>query len=154
METDQEHVNAKVSRLLLGMFFVIAGVLHFVFTPDYMKIMPPWLPWHRGLVLVSGLFEIAGGLGVVWPLTRRWAGAGLVALCLAVLPANVQMLLDAQVAGASAIWVVLLWLRLPLQFLLIGWIWRATHRRAVETEMNPALDVAPVRRESPSRFSR
>jgi uncharacterized membrane protein len=150
MGADQEHVNAKVSRLLPGMFFVIAGILHFVFTPDYMKIMPPWLPWHRGLVLVSGACEIAGGLGVLWHLTRRWAGYGLIALCLAVLPANVQMLLDAQVAGASAIWLALLWLRLPLQFLLIGWIWRATHRRVVETD----VDVALGHRESPSRFSR
>ena len=125
-------MNGKVSRLLLGLFFVIAGVLHFVFTPDYMKIMPPWLPRHQGLVLVSGVFEIAGGLGVLWHLTRCWAGYGLIALCLAVLPANVQMLLDAQVAGVSTIWLALLWLRLPLQFLLIGWIWRATRRRAVQ----------------------
>lgn len=116
----------KTSRRLLALFFVTAGVLHFVFTPGYTDIIPAWLPWPRMLVIVSGLCEIAGGLGVLWPPTRRWAGYGLIALCLAVLPANVQMLLDAQAAGDSAAWIAALWLRLPLQVLLIAWIWRAT----------------------------
>lgn len=123
-----------VSRRLLGLFFVVAGVLHFVFMPSYVAVMPPWLPWHRALVIVSGLCEIAGGLGVLWPRTRRWAGYGLIALCVAVLPANVQMLLDAQAAPAayvSTVWLALLWLRLPLQGLLMFWIWRATRGRSV-----------------------
>jgi uncharacterized membrane protein len=91
------------SRLLLALFFVAAGVLHFVFMPNYIAIMPPWLPAHRLLVVISGLCEIAGGVGVLWQGTRCWAGYGLIALCVAVLPANVQML-------------------------LIAWIWRATRR--------------------------
>jgi len=123
-------MQGNISRLLLGLFFVIAGVFHFVFLPSYMKIMPPWLGWHRVLVIVSGACEIAGGLGVLWPHTRRWAGNGLMALCIAVLPANIQMLLDAQAAGASVAWLTLLWIRLPLQCLLIAWIWQATRRRA------------------------
>ena len=121
-------MNFNVSRLLLALFFVCAGVLHFVFMPAYIKIIPPWLPWHQALVIVSGACEIAGGLGVPWQGTRRWAGYGLIALCLAVLPANVQMLLDARAAGASTLWQALLRLRLPLQCLLIAWIWRATRR--------------------------
>ena len=121
-------MNGRVSRRLLALFFVIAGVLHFAFTADYMKIMPPWLPWHRALVIISGACEIAGGLGVLRQRTRRWAGGGLIALCVAVLPANVQMLLDARAAGASSLWLALLWLRLPLQLLLVAWIWRATRR--------------------------
>lgn len=116
------------SRLLLALFFVVAGVLHFVFMPGYIRIVPPWLPSPRMLVIVSGLCEIAGGLGVLAPATRRWAGVGLIALCVAVLPANVQMLTDAQAAGAAPVWITLLALRLPLQLLLIAWIWRATQR--------------------------
>jgi uncharacterized membrane protein len=119
-------MTRNISRLLLALFFIVAGMLHFVFTPNYMKIMPPWLPWHLALVVVSGLCEIAGGLGVLWDRTRRWAGYGLIALCVAVLPANVQMLLDAQSAGASAPWLAALWARLPLQLVLVWWIWRAT----------------------------
>ena len=94
--------------------------------PGYMKIVPSWLRWHRALVVISGLCEIAGGLWVQRRSTRNWAGYGLIALCLAVLPANVQMLLDAQATGASALWLTLLWVRLPLQCLLIAWIWQAT----------------------------
>jgi uncharacterized membrane protein len=63
--------------------------------------------------------------------TQHWAGLGLVALSLAVLPANVQMFLNAQVDGVSATWLALLLLRLPLQLLLIWWIWHATRARCV-----------------------
>lgn len=119
----------RLSRLLLTAFFVIAGTLHFVLVPAYMRIMPPWLPWHYQLVLVSGACEIAGGLGVLWPRMRHMAGWGLLLLCMAVLPANLQMLLNYHQAGAPAWQQVLLVLRLPLQILLMAWIWIATRHR-------------------------
>ena len=114
------------SRALLALFFIVAGCLHFVFPANYMRVMPPWLPAHLSLVLVSGGFEILGGIGVLLPRVRRIAGIGLILLSLAVLPANVQMWLNAQVAGSALGWQVVLLLRLPLQLLLIYWIWRAT----------------------------
>jgi uncharacterized membrane protein len=114
------------SRALLSVFFIAAGVLHFIFPAAYMKVMPPWLPAHLSLVLVSGGFEILGGVGVLLKPVRRWAGYGLILLALAVLPANVQMLLNALADGTATVWLVLLGLRLPLQLLLIYWIWRAT----------------------------
>ncbi|MGY3040180.1 putative membrane protein [Rhodanobacter sp. TND4EL1] len=123
-------MQRSLPRWLLALFFVVAGMLHFLFIANYMAIMPAWLPWHRALVVISGLCEVAGGLGVLWHATRRWAGYGLIALCVAVLPANVQMLLNAQAAHASGGWLTLLWMRLPLQILLIAWIWHATRRRA------------------------
>jgi uncharacterized membrane protein len=122
-------MKRNLSRWLLALFFVVAGVFHFLFIANYEGIMPPWLAWHRALVIVSGLCEIAGGLGVLWHATRNCSRYGLIALCLAVLPANVQMLLNAQAAHASALWLTLLWMRLPLQILLIAWIWRATRPR-------------------------
>ena len=118
--------GALWSRGLLCGFFVIGGVLHFVFPANYMNIMPPWLPAHYALVLISGASEIAGGLGVLYAPTRRLAGWGLIALSVAVLPANLQMALNYQAAGAPQLQQALLWLRLPLQGLLIWWIWRAT----------------------------
>lgn len=120
----------RVSRLLLAIFFIVGGALHFVFPAMYMAIMPPWLPWHRGLVLVSGAFEMAGGLGVLPVATRRFAGIGLIALSIAVWPANLQMLLDANAAQKALWWQALLLLRLPLQLALIYWIWRATQKPA------------------------
>lgn len=117
------------SRLLLALFFITAGVLHFIFPVQYASTVPPWLPWHRELVAVSGLCEIAGGIGILPIRTRVAAGIGLILLCLAVFPANVQMLLDARQAGKAPWILALLWLRLPLQALLMMWIWSATFRR-------------------------
>ena len=108
------------------MFFVTAGVLHFVFPATYISVMPPWLGWHAALVAISGAAECAGGIGVLVPWTRRWAGWGLLALCVAVLPANVQMLIDGFAVGKSAWIIALLVVRLPLQALLMLWIWRAS----------------------------
>jgi len=115
-----------VSRGLIGVLFVVAGVLHFVVPDAYAAIVPRVLPSPRLLVLISGACEIAGGLGVLVPATRRLAGLGLLALLVAVLPANVQMLLDAHARGASAWWQLALVARLPLQVLLMWWVWRAT----------------------------
>lgn len=122
-------MQGQLSRILLAIFFIVAGCLHFIFPDAYMKVMPPWLPVHLTLVLVSGGFEILGGIGVLSKPLRRSAGLGLILLSLAVLPANVQMLLNALADGTATIWLVLLALRLPLQLLLIYWIWRTTQTR-------------------------
>jgi uncharacterized membrane protein len=112
------------------LLFVVAGALHFIAPGTYERIMPPYLPLHRELVYVSGALEIAGGLGLLDQRTRRIAGVGLILLLVAVWPANVQMLLDAQAARKPLWWVALLWARLPLQLMLIAWVWRASHHRA------------------------
>ncbi len=104
--------------------FVFAGVMHFVIPGAYLGVMPPWLPHPRALILLSGACEVAGGLGLLHPRTRRAAGWGLVLLLLAVWPANFQMLSNADSPAAQA----LLLLRLPLQPLLMWWVWRISHR--------------------------
>jgi uncharacterized membrane protein len=110
-------------RGLLAATFVTAGVLHFTSPETYLRVMPPYLPYPRTLVLVSGAAEIAGGLGVLVPRLRRAAGWGLVALLVAVFPANVHMALNPdQIAGLN-IAPMLLWLRLPFQAVLIAWVW-------------------------------
>lgn len=119
-------MRGRASRLLLAAIFVFAGVMHFVIPASYVGIMPPWLPWHRELVYLSGVAEIAGGLGLLIGRTRRAAGIGLVLLLLAVWPANLQMLLDARATGASPAYQAVLWLRLPLQLVLVWWVWRAS----------------------------
>ncbi len=115
-----------MSRKLLGSLFVGAGALHFVSPRTYERIMPHYLPLHRELVYLSGALEILGGLGLFPERTRRFAGIGLVLLLLAVWPANVQMLLDARAAGKPLWWVALLWARLPLQVVLMVWVWRSS----------------------------
>jgi uncharacterized membrane protein len=119
-------IGARRSRIVLAAIFAFAGTMHFVIPDQYAAIMPPWLPLHRALVYLSGVLEIAGGIGLLVPRTRRAAGIGLVLLLLAVWPANLQMLLDAREADAPAWQQALLLLRLPLQLVLIAWVWRAS----------------------------
>ena len=123
-------VNSSFSRTLLGVSFVAAGALHFLAPDAYERIMPPYLPLHRELVYLSGAFEILGGLGMLSERTRPVAGIGLIVLLLAVWPANLQMLLDARAADKPSWWIALLWARMPLQILLMWWVWRASHPRA------------------------
>ena len=114
------------TRTLTGLAFVVAGGLHFAAPAIYEEIMPPYLPLHRELVYLSGAAEMLGGAGLLPQRTRRPAGIWLVLLLIAVLPANVQMLLDARAAKKPPWWVALLWLRLPIQPLLMWWVWKTS----------------------------
>jgi uncharacterized membrane protein len=120
-------VGASFSRTLLGLLFVVAGALHFRAPEVYEQIMPSYLPLHRELVYLSGALEIAGGLGLLPRRTRHAAGVGLILLLIAVWPANLQMLLDARAAQQPLWWLALLWVRLPLQVVLIVWVWGASN---------------------------
>ena len=115
-------MGSSFSRTLTGLIFVLAGLLHFLSPDTYERIMPSYLPLHRELVYLSGACEVLGGLGLFPQRTRAAAGIGLILLLISVLPANVQMLLDARAAGKPAWWTALLWLRLPLQLALIAWV--------------------------------
>ncbi len=116
-------------RTLLALAFIAAGVLHFVKPAPYLAIMPPWLPAHALLVQLSGVAELAGGIGLLLERWRRSAGIGLIVLLVMILPANVQMLLNDQARGAPTREITLLWLRLPLQILLIAAVWSVSLRR-------------------------
>ncbi|MEO1288309.1 MAG: DoxX family protein [Chloroflexota bacterium] len=107
---------------ILGIVFIGAGVLHFVSPKFYLAIMPPYLPFHRELVYLSGFFEILGGIGVLIPRYRKWAGIGLIALMLAVYPANIYMAMNPEKFPNIPKWGF--YARLPLQFVIIGIIYR------------------------------
>jgi uncharacterized membrane protein len=121
-------LSPAASRIVLAALFAFAGTMHFIIPGQYERIMPPALPLHRELVLLSGALEIAGGIGLLVPRTRRAAGIGLILLLIAVWPANLQMLLAARTAGASPLAQALLLLRLPLQLVLMAWVWHASRR--------------------------
>jgi len=124
-------VLARLKRPLLyvmGPLYVVAGVMHFVVPELYVQIVPPQLPWPLGLVYLSGLAEIAVGVGVLVPRTRRVAAWGLVLLLLAVFPANVYMATSGVVveggpAGFGDPSMAARWGRLPLQIPLLLWAW-------------------------------
>lgn len=113
------------SLVLIAAIFIAAGALHFVRPALYARIVPPFLPFSMALVYVSGEAEILGGIGVLIPSLRTWAGIGLIALLIAVFPANLYMALVPERAGlgVAPVW---LWLRLPLQIVLIAWVWWTT----------------------------
>lgn len=124
----------RASLLLLGPLFVVAGLNHFLNPTFYLAIMPPYLPAHELLVAASGALEIAGGIGVLAPRTRVWAGRGLALLLVAVFPANVHMAMNPDLFPTVPSW--LLYLRLPLQGVLIGgalWATTESHRPTEES---------------------
>jgi|SRR6185436_11515649 len=117
-----------VSRYIFGLFFVLAGVNHFVSPAFYLNIMPPYLPWHLALVYISGIAEI--GLGLLL-LFRRWAVVaawGLIALLVAVFPANLHMAMHPNLYPSLP--PLGLWLRLPIQGVLIAWAYWYTRPEA------------------------
>jgi uncharacterized membrane protein len=121
----------RIGVLLAAIFYVVAGALHFLKPEPYLRVMPPYIPWHVAMVRVSGVFEILGGLGLLVPETRRAAAWGLIALLIAVFPANIYMATHPIDAGAVSIAPVLRWARLPLQLLLALWLLWYTRPRLV-----------------------
>ena len=110
----------QAARVVVCLWFFVGGIAHFALTELEMSIVPAWLPAHRLLVLASGGFELLGALGLAWPAARRLAGWGLIALTIAVTPANVYMLQHAELFPAVPYWALVV--RLPLQAALIGCI--------------------------------
>ena len=112
--------------VIVFLWFLIGGIAHFALTDLEMRIVPPYIPWHRAAVLVSGVFELIGAIGLLSPSTRRAAGWLLFAVTIAVTPVHVWML---QTADS---WQVPYWAlvaRLPLQVaLLVLIVWTTTPR--------------------------
>jgi uncharacterized membrane protein len=120
----------RISQRLLAAFFAFAGVMHFLIPKSYEATVPPQSPVPpKEAVQISGIAEVAGGLAVLDPRTRllgRWC---LLGLLLAVFPANVYMAIKPEeIRGLDTERVKpwMLWARLPLQPLMMIWVWRAT----------------------------
>ena len=122
----------RIARILVSLFFIYVGVLHFATPAPFLAIMPPALPWHLELVYISGFFEILGGLGLIWSRTRKSAAWGLILLLMAVYPANIHMLINEVYLPGMKGEKWMLWARMPVQFvfafavLWTGEIWPKT----------------------------
>lgn len=120
-----------ILRAVLALAMTSVGILHFVSPEPFVHIVPAALPAPLALVYISGVAEIAGGIGVMIPKLRRAAGLGLIALFIAVFPANINMALNNIPLGNDPVPTWALWARLPFQFLFIGWAyWVAGSRRS------------------------
>ena len=118
-------VGKLVGRCAFAALFVLGGVGHFVVPDFYVKMMPPYLPWHRPLVLVSGAAEIALGALLLAPESRRYAAWGLVALLVAVFPANIYVYQHQAMFPLPPLAHLI---RLPVQGVLILWALSYTKR--------------------------
>lgn len=116
-------IAKRILRWVLTVFMVAAGANHFVSPAPYLAMMPAEIPTslHAPLVYLSGIAEILGGLGLVLAATRRLAAWGLIALYVAIFPANLNMALNQLPLGTTPVAPWLLWARLPLQLVLIAW---------------------------------
>jgi uncharacterized membrane protein len=110
-----------VFRGLLGAGMIGIGIAHFAMPEPFVKMMPAALPWPLFLVYLSGAAEIAGGAGLFVPRLRRAASWGLIALYVAVFPANLNMAINQIPLGEFRPSSFALWARLPLQVVFIVW---------------------------------
>ena len=119
-----------VGLVILGLFYVVAGINHFRSPLSYVAIMPSYILWPLVMIYISGVAEILGGIGVlvpdgfVFPRMRAFAAWGLVLMLIAVLPVHINMCLHPEQFPGVPLWAI--WLRLPLQLPLIRWAWRYT----------------------------
>jgi uncharacterized membrane protein len=120
------------SKVFLAALMVGAGGMHFISPDFYLKIMPSYLPLHRELVFLSGVFEVALGALLLIPRFSRLAAWGIIALLIAVFPANIYVYQNQDVLAAPPVFHLL---RLPLQGVFILWAyWHS--RRFTVTESN------------------
>lgn len=111
----------EISMYIMASLYILAGLNHFWKPKFYLKIMPPYLPYHLPLVYLSGVFEAAFGAMLLFPTTQSIGAWGIIAVLIGVFPANVYMLTSYK--GKRKGYRAMLWLRLPLQILLIYWAW-------------------------------
>jgi len=117
-------VTKRTLLFVMAIFYVIAGANHFVHPEVYMPMMPPYLPWHRMLISLSGAAEIGLGIAVLNPSFRHAAAWGLILMLIAIFPANIHIALyDVPIFGRTAGFGMWNWVRVPFQAVLIAWAW-------------------------------
>jgi len=137
MTAVREHARTAL-RWLLAAFFTMAGIGHFTETAFFVEIVPDYLPAPEALVYISGVAEIAGGIGLLIPRVRRAAGWGLLALLVAVFPANIDMAVNPKPLEHAPEWMssdptpAARWGRLPFQLVFAAGVWWVTLARRPE----------------------
>ncbi len=113
----------KIALYIMAAFFVFAGTSHFTQKRFFMKAMPPYIPYHEAMVILSGIAEIILGLGLLFQQSKNYAAWGIILLLIVVFPANIYMATSGRFKKIPQ-WM--LWLRLPLQIVLIWWAYLYT----------------------------
>lgn len=113
----------ELLRVILSIAIIVVGVTHFIKPEQYARIVPPQLPYPFELVYISGFFEILGGIGLLIPFVSVAAAWGLIALFIAVFPANINQAINSIPIDGIPHHPYLYWVRLPFQAVLITWAW-------------------------------
>ncbi len=124
------HIIKLMLKYLLALGFVLAGLYHFINPSFYSKVMPPFLPAPLFLIRLSGVFEIVLGILLLIPKFTRLAAWGLIALLIAVFPANVYMAMNTEIFFEFS--PTALYLRLPLQLLFLAWAFWFTRQKNLD----------------------
>lgn len=127
-------------RGLLGVLMVLAGLVHFVNPEPYLMIMPDYLPWHAALVFISGVLEVLLGAALFVPKLRALAGWGLIALFVAVLPANLWMATEGIQPPGMEMSPTGAWVRVAFQAVFIYWAWAVTRPDADQAAVAQGRD--------------
>ncbi len=114
----------NLSLYIMSGLYILAGINHFWHPKIYLRIMPDYIPYHRQMVIISGMAEIVLGVALLFPLSREWAAWGIIALLIAIFPANIEQLRTKKARLGLPLWAI--WLRLPMQLFLICWAWLYT----------------------------
>jgi uncharacterized membrane protein len=122
------NIVKEVFRVLLSAFIIVAGVLHFVKPEPFVRIVPSQLPYPLEIVYISGFFEILGGVGLLIPPVSQSAAWGLIALFIAVFPANINQAVNNIALEGIPHNQLLYYARLPFQAVLIAWAWWFTKK--------------------------
>lgn len=132
MAGNNRHINwsnrKEILRGILAVAIIIVGITHFIRPEQYARIVPPELPAPVSLVYISGVFEILGGIGLLIPFVSVAAAWGLIALFIAVFPANINQAIHSIPIEGIPHHPLFYWFRLPLQAVLIAWAWWYTRK--------------------------
>ena len=143
-----------VARAIVAALFIAAGVNHFLSPEVYVAIMPPALPFPTALIYLSGVAEIAGGVALLFSRTLRIAGVWLIALLVAVFPANIYGALQGMEIAGWAVPPWMLWARLPLQGVLIAIVYAVGLRERAPHTAKSAGQRTALSRKSADRDQR
>jgi uncharacterized membrane protein len=135
----------EIWRVILAVALCIVGITHFTTPIPYIRIVPSQLPNPEALVYISGFFEILGGIGLLVPPVSRAAAWGIIALFIAVFPANINQAVNSIPIEGIPHNPMLYWFRLPFQAVLIAWAWIYTQ----PDEEKPRASIVPDRVENP-----
>ena len=114
----------RILLFVMALFYVAAGINHFLNTRTYERIVPSFLPFPVAIVYISGVLEVLFGILLIPFATRQLAAWLIVLLLIAIFPANIQMALNSWRRHDPQLWIIIV--RLPLQILLIAWAYMYT----------------------------